>query len=221
MADELKKKRTVAKARLTRNIRKLKEAIEDNFAEVDVRKCLQDMNTSADELEDLHSSYIEALNTDDADEIAWVDEETKRTREARKTASAYLKGVTTSSPSKVKLKAMDYPMFDGKSRNFIEWRNSYNNVIKPRLVGASDAELALCLKNCLPSDVIDKLAPDCKTETDILAELTRQYGVKDRVSNIAELCYKLKLFPLLLKGLLGITPIWVFRFVWSSVSRWS
>ena len=66
MADELKKKRTVAKARLTKNIRKLEEAIEDNFAEVDVRKCLQDMNTSADELEDLHSSYIEALSTDDA-----------------------------------------------------------------------------------------------------------------------------------------------------------
>ena len=96
MADELKKKRTVAKARLTRNIRKLKEAIEDNFAEVDVRKCLQDMNTSADELEDLYSSYIEALSTDDAGEIAWVDEETKRTREARKTASVYLKGLTTS-----------------------------------------------------------------------------------------------------------------------------
>ena len=88
MADELKKQRTVAKALLTRNIRKLKEAIEEKFAKVDVRKCLQDMNTSEDELEDLHTSYIQALGTDDAGEIAWVDEETKRTREARKTASA-------------------------------------------------------------------------------------------------------------------------------------
>ena len=52
-----------------------------------------------------------------------------------------------------------------------------------RLVGASDAELAFCLKNCLPSDVIDTLAPDCKTETAILAELRRQYGGKDRVIN--------------------------------------
>ena len=61
-------------------------------------------------------------------------------------------------------------MLDGKSRNFIEWRNCYNNVIKPWLVSASVSELALCLKNCLSSGVIDKLAPDCKTETAILAE---------------------------------------------------
>ena len=74
MADGLKKQRTVAKARLTGNIKKLKEAIKDKFAEVDVGKCLQDMNTSADQLEDLHSSYIEALGTDDAGEIAWVDD---------------------------------------------------------------------------------------------------------------------------------------------------
>ena len=31
--------------------------------------------------------------------------------------------------------------------------------------------------------MIDKLAPDCKTETAILAELRRQYGEKDRVIN--------------------------------------
>ena len=96
MADELKKKRTVAKARLTKNIRKLKEAIEDNFAEIDVRKCLQDMNTSADELEDLHSSYIETT-------LSKLRGSTKRLKELGKHARRPAR--YNFQPDKVKIKS--------------------------------------------------------------------------------------------------------------------
>ena len=77
----------------------------------------------------------------------------------------------------------DYPVFSGRPRDFQEWKKEYLDVIKPRLVGASEAEMSMCLRNCLSQEVKKKLTPDCETENDLLAELDRQYGMKDRVIN--------------------------------------
>ena len=68
-------------------------------------------------------------------------------------------------------------MFDGKARNFQEWKSEYQYIMKPRLVGASEAELAMCIKACLPKEVKSKLSPDCKSEAAIMKEMERQYGV--------------------------------------------
>ena len=43
--------------------------------------------------------------------------------------------------------------------------------------------MSMCLLNCLSQEVKKKLTPDCKTESALLAELDRQYGMKDRVIN--------------------------------------
>ena len=78
---------------------------------------------------------------------------------------------------------MEYPIFNGNSRHYQEWKKEYNDVIKPRLAGSSEAEISMCLRSCLSKDFKGKLTPDCKSEEAILQELDRQYGVKDRVIN--------------------------------------
>ena len=174
IADSQKKARSLAKSKLTRELRKLWEAIEDGYEHSEIRSALTSMNVAAEEVEKCHDLYLVGLDdTEDADATAWLADEVARTRSARKATLEAIKGPKegTTTPSKVRLKAMDYPIFEGRSHHYQEWRNEYECTIKPRLNGASDAEISLCLRNCLSKEVKNKLAPDCKTAESILKEL--------------------------------------------------
>ena len=143
------------------------------------------MNAASDELEDAHEQYVLVLTDDDekTDAASYLEDEIKRTRRMRKEVHVFLKtkAATSATPTRVILKPIEYPVFEGKARKFHEWKQEYESVIKPRLCGASDAAMAMCLKNCLSKDVKTLLAPDCKSEKSIMKELERQYGVKDRI----------------------------------------
>ena len=189
MGDSPKRMRTKAKAKFTWEIRKLEEAIEDDYPLTEIEKQLEAINTAADAVEEAHDEYVQSSEKPDPEADDWIDSENERARAATKKVMKLKTGsvssVTSSvqTPSKVKLKAMDYPIFDGCARKYQEWRREYDEVIKPRLQGASDAEISMCLLGCLSKTVKEKLTPDCKTEVAILQELNRQYGVKDRVIN--------------------------------------
>ena len=185
MAADLKQTRTQLKGKLIREIRKIREAIEDDFAVSEVRRSLDKLNTTADALEAVHEQYVTAASLgDDGDEAAYLKQEISRARQTRRECNNYFnsKSRPTAPPvapsTKIKLKSMDYPMFDGKARNFQEWKSEYQYIMKPRLVGASEAGLAMCIKACLPKEVKSKLSPDCKSEAAIMKEMERQYGVK-------------------------------------------
>ena len=64
---------------------------------------------------------------------------------------------------------------------FYTFSNEYNDVIKTRLAGSSEAEISICLRSCLSKDVKGKLTPDCKREEAILQVLDRLNDTKDRV----------------------------------------
>ena len=64
MAEPVKKKRTTQKGKLTKSLRRLAESIEDKHPLDDVQKLLQVVISTADELEDLHLAYLEALDTE-------------------------------------------------------------------------------------------------------------------------------------------------------------
>ena len=189
MATEAKATRTLNKSRLTRQLRKLKEAIDDKYPAPDLKAALDSMNRCADELEESHDHYIslQGDTVNEAVEDAWLKEEISRTRQARKEALTALTALHASeagkTPSKVKLKSLDYPVFGGDERKYKEWKREYLDIIKPRLTGASSAEVTMCLKSCLSDKVKDKLTPDCRKEEAILNELDRQFGAKDKIIN--------------------------------------
>ena len=157
MADELKRARTQSKTKLTREIRKLSESIEDGHPSPEIKRRLDAVNDAADDVEEKHDLYVNALgdaDTVDDDADAWIETEIACTRAVRKKTHQVLQELSSSStPSKVKLKAMDYPVFSGRPRDFQEWKKEYLDVIKPRLVGASEAEMSMCLRNCLSQEV--------------------------------------------------------------------
>ena len=66
---------------------------------------------------------------------------------------------------------------------FYTFSNEYNDVIKIRIAGSSEAEISICLYSCLSKDVKSKFTSDCKSQEAILPVLDKLYGTKDRVIN--------------------------------------
>ena len=73
--------------------------------------------------------------------------------------------------TKVRLKALDYPVFNVQARKYTQWKKDFSDIILPRLADASEAEITLCLRNSISQTVLDKLASDCKTSASIFAGL--------------------------------------------------
>ena len=79
MAESLKNARMKAKAKLTRELRKVEEAIEDDFSTAEIRGCLEGVNAASDELEDAHEQYVLVLTEDDerTDAASYLEDEIK------------------------------------------------------------------------------------------------------------------------------------------------
>ena len=184
MADGAKTRRTGLKSKLTRMIRRLNESIEDNYPSSEIKSIFDQLTDLTEELEKAHDNYLQTLGDNASEQdFAWIKPEIARVREVKKKAMQKRSTAAPVLQSKVKMKPLDYPVFDGDERKFKEWKREYTDVIRPRLSGSSDAEVTLCLKNCLSKKVKDKLAPDCRTEDGILKELERKYGATDRIVN--------------------------------------
>ena len=83
MDDSPKKVRTKAKAKFTREIQKLEQAIEDDYTLIEIEKQLEAISTAAD-TEEAHDEYVQSLEKPDPEADDWIDSENERARAARK-----------------------------------------------------------------------------------------------------------------------------------------
>ena len=100
MADKLKRARTRSKTKLTREIRKLSESIEDGHPSAEIKRRLDAVNDAANDVEEKHDLYINGLgdaDTVDNDADAWIETEIARTRAVRKKTHQVLQGLSSSS----------------------------------------------------------------------------------------------------------------------------
>ena len=75
MGDSPKRMRTKAKAKFTREIHKLEEAIEDDYPLTEIEKQLEAINTAADAVEEAHDEYVQSLEKPDPEADDWIDSE--------------------------------------------------------------------------------------------------------------------------------------------------
>ena len=76
---------------VTRELRKLKENLEDQYPDKDVRQAINDVVYAADEMEMCHENYISSLTDKDPEADGWLTTELQRIRVAKKEAMSKFK----------------------------------------------------------------------------------------------------------------------------------
>ena len=76
----------MAKSKVTRELRKLNEALEDQYPDEDIRQAINDVVYAANEMEICHENYVSSLSDRDPDADGWLTTELQRVRVAKKEA---------------------------------------------------------------------------------------------------------------------------------------
>ena len=175
------KKRRASKARtLTRRIKALNNVITDRIAKEDIHEKINAVKYDFEELGSIQDEVIELIQDDGDDgektletDTQWYEKYEKEINYAVARTRKYIaSNEVTSTKPYIKIKKLTIPLFDGNSRSYLKWKETFERYTDGLSKNLKYDYLLENTKNRAHEYVLN-----CSNFDDAISQLDKEYGI--------------------------------------------